>query len=146
MMAKCRFSSCMMNGLILLLAFSVSSCQKAEKARLPIYPAVGKLLVQGKPVEKVMVVLHPLNGLDLQGAPKPNAKTLADGTFMLSTYDGHDGAPAGKYAVLCFSFRNEADEDGYTDRFLGRYSNPAKPVTTVEILPGENHLKTIDLK
>ena len=137
-------SSRLMLICVVLLCGTISSCRKTE-SRLPIYPVEGKVLVQGKAVANVMVVLHPLGGLDLQGAPKPNAKTGTDGTFYLSTYDGHDGAPAGKYAVLLYSFRNEADDDGFVDRFRGSFSNPAKPVVIIDIVAGDNHLKTIDL-
>ncbi|MFT3880894.1 MAG: hypothetical protein QM703_14680 [Gemmatales bacterium] len=137
-----RFAAILVLGLGLLCA----SCGKKEAARLPVYPVHGKILVDGKPVEKVMVVLHPLDGLDLQGAPKPFAKTNADGSYNLSTYDPQDGAPAGKYAVLIYWFRNDPDDDGNTDRFQKRYGNPAAPVMKVDITPGVNSLKTLDVK
>lgn len=133
-------------NLLLGLGLLCTSCGKKEPARLPVYPVHGKILVEGKPVEKVMVVLHPLDGLDLQGASKPFAKTSADGTFDLSTYDPKDGAPAGKYAVLVYWFKNDPDDDGNTDRFQKRYSNPASPLAKVEITMGDNTLKTIDVK
>lgn len=132
--------------LCLLAACCLSSCGPAKPERLPVYPTQAKITMQGKPIEKVMLVLHPLNGLDLQGAAKPNAKTDKDGVCKLSTYDAQDGAPAGKYAVLLYWFRNDPDEDGSMDRFQGRYANPNKPVAIIDIQAGQNTLPPIDLK
>lgn len=129
----------------ILLALFCAGCGPKEQARLPVFTVQGKVMLNGKPAEKIMVVLHPLGELNMQGAPKPNAKTNNDGIYAISTYDAKDGAPAGKYAVLLYWFRSEADEDGITDRFAGKYSNPLKPVMTVEIHDGENQLKTIEL-
>ncbi|MBP3955890.1 hypothetical protein J8F10_11395 [Gemmata sp. G18] len=126
-----------------LIALAPSACEKKE-TRVPVYPVSGKVLVGGKPVAGVMIVLHAADGT--QPAPaKPNAKTAADGTFRLSSYDPQDGAPAGTYAVTLFWFKNNPDDDGSADRFKGKYANPEKPARTVTITAGPNELPVFEL-
>lgn len=128
---------------IAAIVFVIAGCAKKE-TRVPVYPVSGKVLVGGKTVAGVMVVLHAVDGS--QPAPaKPNAKTAADGTFRLSSYDPQDGAPAGDYAVTLFWFKNNPDDDGSTDRFKGRYGNPAQPVKKVTISSGPNELPVIEV-
>jgi hypothetical protein len=124
-------------------ALALAGCGKTE-SRVPVHPVSGKVLVGGKPVAGVMIVLHAADGS--QPAPsKPNAKTAADGTFHLSTYDPQDGAPAGEYAVTLFWFKNNPDDDGSADRFKGKYGNPEKPVQKVTIAAGTNELPVIEV-
>lgn len=125
------------------IALVVSGCGKQE-SRVPVYPVSGKVLVGGKPVSGVLVVLHATDGS--QPAPaKPNAKTGADGTFRLSSYDPQDGAPAGEYAITLFWFKNTPDDDSSPDRFMGKYGNPAHPVRTVTISATQNELPVIEV-
>lgn len=127
----------------LLVALAPVGCEKPE-ARVPVYPVSGKVLVGGKPVAGVMVVLHAADGS--QPAPaRPNAKTAADGTFRLSTYEPQDGAPAGTFAVTLFWFKNTPDDDGSADRFKSRYADPKAPVRTVTITEGSNELPLIEV-
>jgi hypothetical protein len=127
----------------LVVATAFVGCEK-QTPRVPVYPVSGRVLVGGKPTAGVLIVLHAADGS--QPAPsKPNAKTAADGTFKLSTYDPQDGAPAGEYAVTLFWFKNNPDDDGSADRFKGKYGNPAKPVQNVTIAPGSNELPAIEV-
>ncbi len=128
---------------IVFLTLASAGCGKKEQ-RVPVYPVSGKVLVRGKPVAGVLVVLHAVDGS--QPAPsRPNAKTAADGTFRLSTYDPQDGAPAGNYAVTLFWFRNNPDDDGSADRFKGKYGNPAKPFRTVTVTTDGNELPVFEV-
>src|SRR5262245_47855051 len=75
-----------------------AGCAKKSK-RLPVYPASGQVLVNGKPAAGVFVYLWPASiesGLD---AYCPHAQTDESGRFTLATYDTGDGAPAGTYTV-----------------------------------------------
>src|SRR5207249_8533874 len=79
-----------------LVALSVVGC--GSDGRKPVYPAKGQVLVTGKPAQYAQVALHPLNPAD-KDAPHPTANVGPDGTFVLTTYQAQDGAPAGEYAV-----------------------------------------------
>lgn len=130
--------------LTLVAVVAVTGCEKPPEPRVPVYPVRGKVLVGGKPVAGIMIVLHAADGS--QPAPaKPNAKTTADGTFQLSTYDPQDGAPAGEYAVTMFWFKNTPDDDGSADRFKGKYGNPKHPIQKVTIAAGPNELPVIQV-
>ena len=69
-----------------------------REGRRPVYPAQGRLTYQGRPTPFAQVTLHPLNPAD-KDAPHPAATVNEDGTFILTTYTVHDGAPEGEYGV-----------------------------------------------
>ena len=64
------------------------------------YPVSGRVQTSdGKPAAYVRVTLHS-SKLVSEGDPfRPSAMTDDDGTFQLTTYETHDGAPPGSYAV-----------------------------------------------
>jgi hypothetical protein len=81
--------------LLTLLAGSGVSCS-GERVRL--YPVRGQILYKGRPVDRAVVVFHPLDEQP-SGAQKPIAYTDADGRFSLTTDRPGDGASAGEYAI-----------------------------------------------
>lgn len=127
-----------------VVALALAGCEKKDE-RVPVFPVSGKVLVNGKPTAGVLVVLHHQGG-DLPLPGRPNAKTAADGTFRLTSYEPQDGAPAGTYALTAHYFKNSADDDGSFDQFKNRYGDPAKPVRTVTIGPTTNELPVLELK
>jgi hypothetical protein len=56
------------------------------------------VLLDGKPLAGGIVILHPLEDVEL-GDAKPRALVDADGWFKVYTFRTDDGAPAGQYAV-----------------------------------------------
>jgi hypothetical protein len=65
--------------------------------RKPVFTTKGTVLLDGKPVANVTVFLHPPAG---EPDPvRPLGMTDAEGVFKLTTYEAHDGAPAGDYVV-----------------------------------------------
>lgn len=91
------------------------------------FPVTGRVLIDGEPVEKLLVTCHDTEHL---GQQKLLSLGLTDenGDVTFSTFEGSDGVPAGEY-LLTFSWR---DWDNYwnrfegPDKFKGRYSEPAE--------------------
>jgi hypothetical protein len=77
---------------LLVLLLSLPACGPKRK---PAFKASGKLLIGGKGYPGVVVILHPTDG----GNVRPSGSTDADGSFTLTSYDAHDGAPAGEYVA-----------------------------------------------
>lgn len=75
----------------------LSGCN-SEPERVPVFPASGKVTVNGAPAAGVAVALHPA-----ESNPHPQVRafgtTDAFGSFTLSTYGAADGAPEGAYTV-----------------------------------------------
>jgi len=64
------------------------------KNRPKVYPASGTVTYKGSPVADAVVVFSPNSGS--RGA---QAKTGADGTYKLTTFDKDDGATIGSFQV-----------------------------------------------
>jgi hypothetical protein len=62
----------------------------------PTFPVKGRVLVNDKPVQGVIVTFHPAGE---EKAAASYGKTDEAGYFALSTHQAGDGAPAGRYAV-----------------------------------------------
>lgn len=90
------------------LAVSMVGCGGGEFA---VAPAKGKVMCGGKPVSVGSVTFTPV--AEGQGEPgKPATAVLTeDGTFVLSTYESHDGAVIGKHRVQYFAAEGGEDEE-----------------------------------
>jgi hypothetical protein len=73
-------------------------------------------MFDGKPLEGVIVILHPLEDVEL-GDAKPRARTDADGSFKVYTFMTDDGAPAGAYDVSILP--KKPKQEGGTARSKG---------------------------
>jgi hypothetical protein len=120
--------------------------------RRPVHPAKGRLTYQGRPTPFAQVTLHPLDPAD-KDAPHPTGKVNDDGTFVLTTYTGQDGAPVGEYGVSVQWWLSparkgtrEGDSPLAVNRLPARYGRPETSGLKVRIQPGENRLPPIDLK
>lgn len=126
-------------GLLLVPAWACASRQGPPKK--PTHPVNGRVLFEGRPVHNVLVVFHP-TGPDAADQPPSMAKTDHEGRFQLSTYDLHDGAPVGKYAVTI-----TAEEDqGTVGELPAIYASPATSGITVEVREGTNSLPPFQLR
>lgn len=126
--------------------------------RLDVRPTTGVVLRDGLPVPGATVVLNPAPGTPAAAAGLlPSAETDADGTFVVSSYESGDGAPAGEYSVTLgwpdrsYKPRTPAEREAalagdVPDRLGGRYRDPAKSTWTVVVTEGaENRLPPIEL-
>ena len=118
--------------------------------RKPVYPTKGRVAFKGQPTPHAQVSLHPVGSAD-KDAPHPTGKVLDDGTFLLTSYHGNDGAPAGEYTVtvqwwLSTAKKGSREGDGETiNRLPARYGRPETSGLKVRIEPGDNELPVIKL-
>ena len=93
--------------LLLTLTLAAVTCLAAGCGgdQLPVAPAEGKVLLDGKPLEFGAVMLQPEAGPPARGTISP------DGSFTLSTYGNGDGAIIGKHRVRITCF--ESQRPGY---------------------------------
>jgi hypothetical protein len=81
--------------LLAVVGCSGGSSDKWTQARPPVFKASAKVMYKGKPLEKALVLYHPASG-----EHSPYGETDADGNVVLTTFDEHDGGPAGSYKVV----------------------------------------------
>src|SRR5262245_50901974 len=118
-----RFRFALLASLALVLV-TPSSCNKSGPYpnRKPVFPVHGLVRVDGRPAAGGRVVFVPGRGEDEQ-TPRPNAGFGSDGSFPLSTYEAHDGAPAGSYKVSIHWRLPSKDDPGQLepDLLRGQY-------------------------
>jgi len=123
--------------------------------RVAVYPARGTVRVDGQPAAGARVILHATKYEPIEGqtVPIPTATAANDGTFVLTSFDEGDGAPAGEYDVtitwpmLQDSAATDPEAQGPSiDRLRGRYADPDTSGITVTISEGDNVLEPFELK
>ena len=80
-----------------LLAALAGGCEKSD--RLAVHKTHGKLVRPGPPVAGLGVTFHPADPSAPSAGINPTGVVNPDGTFAVTTYNRHDGAPAGEYVV-----------------------------------------------
>jgi hypothetical protein len=127
----------------LIVALACCSC---SGSRPRLYPVQGTVFFEGKPTDKAIVFLHPLEG----SAPKdlrPHGTVGPDGVFRIGTYRSDDGAAAGAYAVTVIWKKASASGDNEEGSLLpARYMSPQTSQLRVEIREGPNELPPFQLK
>jgi hypothetical protein len=113
-------------------------------------PLSGKVTYNGKSLEFGSVMLQPA-----QGGEFSRADIQPDGSFILKTPDGDEGATIGlnRVRVTCFPGQKPgAQIDASGDIKLGKslipekYNNFSSSELTIEVLPENNPPFVIDLK
>lgn len=109
------------------------------------FPVRGQLFYNGKPMVGAKVFFHPLpasqNGSQ---AHMPGANVEKDGSFQLSSYELHDGAPAGEYAVTVI-WTGESGGPG-PDLLRNRYGDANRPVAKITVQADDVQLDPFQLK
>jgi hypothetical protein len=105
------------------------------------FPVRGSLTCDQKPLAEALVVLHPLEPLEVP-APKPVGYSDAAGQFQLTTLTAGDGAPAGRYRITVElraprKVGEEIVRDG-PNLLAARYANPETSTLVCEVVAGEN--------
>jgi hypothetical protein len=119
-----------------LLALMCSSCQSRTDA--PVYPVTGRLLVNGQPAERALVVFHPVAE---DGGELPHADVAADGSFRLN-------APAGDYLVTVewwLSSGKRGDDSPPTNRLPAKYASVKSSGLTAHVGAGPTELQPFEL-
>jgi hypothetical protein len=127
------------------LAASTLFCASCgNSGRKAVYPAHGQVLFEGKPLPYAFVVFHPL-GETGTNPVRPVGQGKYDGGFQLTTYDTHDGAPEGEYAITV-EWRRPALTEDETPRYNllpARYAKPETSGLRAQIVKGRNELPPI---
>jgi len=121
---------------VVALCIPTIGCQKNEE-RVTTFTVSGKVLKSGSPINYATVIFHPVDAADTTTA-KPRGVTTPDGTFLLTTYDGNDGAPAGAYQVTIQQWLTEKPEEGPKNQLKAKYSDPKTSQLTATISVGDN--------
>jgi hypothetical protein len=120
--------------------------KKPDGPRVPTFPVVGQLLVDGKPPDFLAVNLEPQ--FDKPGViPASAAFTDKDGKFAVSTFETGDGAPPGKYK-LTFQWGQINllnGQYGGPDKLKGRYKKVADSKHEVTVTDQKIDLGKIEL-
>ena len=135
-------------GGLLVIALLTASCAGAQGEK--VYPVDGKVVFHGQPAAGAIVRFQP--ELSEQGnrldAVEPVGIVGEDGSFRLSSFGKHDGAPPGVYVVtITWPDRSplpaktgiKPKKGVHPDRLEGRYSLNKSPLRA-EVKKGENSL------
>jgi hypothetical protein len=131
-------------------ALATASCGAPDLAAV-----TGRVLVEGKPAARAVVMFHPDWASDINAFPA-TATTAVDGTFSLASGD-RSGARPGKYVVtVVWPDPNKVLTDAQKmmgvspydapDLLRGRYATRDKSALRAEVKPGVNALDPFDLK
>jgi predicted small lipoprotein YifL len=127
--------------MIALFALAAAGCGSKGPVLVPVS---GKVLVNGKPAEHAIVVLHPVTASD---QPKPRGTVATDGSFTLTTNVTGDGAPPGEYRVTVEQWLAGAKaDDPPTSRLPAKYAKPETSGLTATVTDTATELKTIEIK
>jgi hypothetical protein len=135
------------------LLLSTFGCSAAQDNRLPVFPTKGELSLGDKAVKGAWIVLHPKDG-NLRSpdgkAICPHGRIGSDGTFVLTSYETNDGAPAGQYAVTLelrkvVKYSNGAWGPG-PNLVPKQYTKPSTSPLVVQIAKGPNELPPMIIK
>lgn len=102
------FVTIVLASLCLSFCLGLCGCGKKEVAGRPkLFPVSGVVTFEGQPAAGAVVMFAPQ---DHQFAA--TAKTQADGTFRLRTFEEGDGAAEGNYKVVVYKVDVHLLEDG----------------------------------
>jgi hypothetical protein len=150
--------------MLLLISAGAVACNEVVPGRVPVYPARGKVLYKGNPLQGALVVFEPVgataqgdSSANIAGQLRATGRTGPDGSFQLRTYQGNDGAPAGLYLVgvssvpqksegNLFSSAPAAKSKSNPDVLRGHYADPKTSGLKAEVKAQDNELPPIDLK
>jgi len=134
--------------ILLALAATLVGCEE-DQARIPTHPVKGKITFNGKPTPGAMIVFHPKVQPAEPAPPKPTGYVDADGNFVINTYGGNDGAPAGEYEVT-IRWPKPVERDGELapgpNVLPVRYGDPKQSKIVVQVAAGQNDVPPIVLK
>jgi hypothetical protein len=127
----CGFPPRLIFAAVLLLG---AACSGGD--RKSVYPVKGKVLFKGSPAAGAVVFFHPQDKSE-KNAVRPQGTVGPDGTFELTTYALHDGAPAGRYLVTVIWGEPGPRGDDFKKELLpSRYGSPSTSKLTAEVREG----------
>jgi hypothetical protein len=130
-----------------ILLIPVLGCDQGNKDRVTVHPVQGTIQYRGQPMEGAFVSLHPKNGVER--APTPRATVAKDGSFIVTTYDGNDGAPEGDYVVTVQWYRSIRignDLVGGPNMLPQKYGSAQTSDVRIHVAAGQNQLNPIQIR
>lgn len=109
---------------LLIVGLSLAGLCGCGSGRPKTVAVKGTVTYNGDPVEGASVVFFKE-----QGAPA-TGETDADGVFVLTTFERHDGAVPGDYVVTVAKMESAPDRTG-DDRFPEKSSSTEKPKSLI---------------
>jgi hypothetical protein len=130
---------------LLFLPVVALTCSSCGAGRETVYPVTGQVFFEGKPAQGAVVVLHPAANAN-PSALHPQGTVGTDGTFRLTTYRKHDGAPPGDYEVTVTWTRPlQAGERDEVSILPPRYLRPGTSMLRCQVQPGPTTLQPFNL-
>jgi 5-hydroxyisourate hydrolase-like protein (transthyretin family) len=114
-----------------LVSAGCSNRYRREQTGLPPNRTSGQVLVDGQPAAGVKITLLPVEGASEEN-PLAMGQTDEEGRFELSTYNAHDGAPAGEYNVVLTWIKildpslREQDQPPEAQQLPWKYQDPSR--------------------
>ena len=127
--------------IFLVVVLACAGC--GDEWKVASYPAKGTISINGKAPAGALVELFPTTKTD-ERKSRPWGLVKDDGTYVLSTYDGEPGAPAGDYLVT-IKWPPDASKPSMVDKLKSRYSDPKSSRLKFKIKPEDNSLPPIEL-
>lgn len=123
-------------AILLLASLTHVGCSSPESRPdpVPVFPVEGRLSVGKRPAVGAIVIFHPS-----KGGTNFTATVWQDGRFVPKQSDGAVGLPEGDYSLTVTWMENESD------RLVGKYGDPARPIATVSVKPGINFVPPVEL-
>ncbi len=134
--------------LVALVLVLVVGCGKGAAPWEKTYPVKGVISFKGKPVADAELSFFPEDA-SYPDLVRPRAKSGADGTFVVWTYEQGDGAPVGSYKVTVVHHEIGISKETVITKpndLPEKYSKLDTTDLTVEVRGTENELPPIDLK
>jgi hypothetical protein len=125
-------------SILALTCFVFVGCG-AGSDRQATVPVTGKVSVDGAAVGGASITFHPA----ADGGRPAMAKTEADGTYSLTTYDEGDGAIAGKYNITISKMAVKAGIDVANLTMSGPDSG-GDPAAYQKMMIGDNTEKVVE--
>ena len=131
----------LLSKIFLLIIVSILVCCSRSEYPNTTYPVSGRIQTsEGTPASYVRVTLHS-SKLITEGDPfRPSGMTDENGTFQLTTYETHDGAPAGEY-IMTFRWAKPQKTllgPSPKDRLRNKFVRPTDESLTCMIVENEN--------
>jgi hypothetical protein len=132
-------------GKLLALLVALTGCSCSRRTHKEVFPVRGSVVFEGKPTPNAVVFFHPL-GENKSGTPTSSGVVGQDGSFEITTFEPHDGAPAGTYAVSVIWKKSSGIGDRDEVYLLPeRYMNPQTSGLRVEVKEGPNQVPPFQL-
>lgn len=136
-------------GVIALLIAAIAFFPRGNGNRVAVHPVKGRVTLQGEPLAKASVVLHPMNKSGLPNGVQPRAVTDDAGNLTFTTFSDADGAPNGDFVATVYRFETkivDGDKIYGPNELPSVYSKPDTSPLHVTIASNTKEITLLELK